>query len=179
MDKYPGKLVESKISLVMEKHPDKLELISTLGETKKNAQPYWYYSSVSESCFGDILISESDDSKRMDAWLLRFLSRHSLFQLSASDKNASCSWFQNTVILILNSWHYFLMSYVDASTWPLLDQCHPGKTNSLSCRPPPTVVDWFSRVSRLNILNRWRGQKDIVNIQDITKLPLPSDLLAY
>ena len=71
MDKYPGKLVESKISLVMEKHPDKLELISTLGETKKNAQPYWYYSSVSESCFGDILISESDDSKRMDAWLLR------------------------------------------------------------------------------------------------------------
>ena len=118
-------------------------------------------------------------------WMLGFYGYLSLktpfiiFQLSVSDKNASCSWFQNTVILILNSWHYFLMSYVDASTWPLLDQCHPGKTNSLSCRPPPTVVDWFSRVSRLNILNRWRGQKDIVNIQDITKLPLPSDLLAY
>ena len=87
----------------MDKHPDKLVLISTLGE-RENAQPYWYWSSVSESCFGDILISESDDSKRMDAWLLRLsLSRHSLFQLSASDKNASCSWFQNTVILILNS----------------------------------------------------------------------------
>ena len=88
MDKYPGKLVESKISLVMEKHPDKLELISTLGETKKNAQPYWYYSSVSESCFGDILISESDEStaitmKRMDAWLLRLsFSQDTLYYIS-------------------------------------------------------------------------------------------------
>ena len=59
----------------MDKHPDKLVLISTLGE-RENAQPYWYWSSVSESCFGDILVSESDEStaitmKRMDAWLLR------------------------------------------------------------------------------------------------------------
>ena len=117
-------------------------------------------------------------------WMLGFYGYLSLktpfiiFQLSVSDKNASCSWFQNTVILILNSWLYFLMSYVMHPLVLSLISFIRGK-KSLSCRPPPTVVDWFSRVSRLNILNRWRGQKDIVNIQDITKLPLPSDLLAY
>jgi len=71
----------------MDKHPDKLVLISTLGE-RENAQPYWYWSSVSESCFGDILISESDEStaitmKRMDAWLLWLsFSQDTLYYIS-------------------------------------------------------------------------------------------------